>query len=51
MTAPPVPPSPSPDNRIAGDSLATSYASASFAAPYVGTAKSVSVSGNFDQRH
>src|SRR5439155_731910 len=33
------------DNRAAGDSLATSYASASFADPYIGTAKSVLVSG------
>src|SRR6185436_14115496 len=33
------------DDRILGDSLTTSYASASFADPYVGTAKSVSVSG------
>jgi hypothetical protein len=33
------------DNRVAGDSLSTSYSSASFADKYVGTAKSVSVSG------
>src|SRR5262249_38072716 len=33
------------DNRVAGDSLSTSYASASFADPNVGTAKAVSVSG------
>src|SRR5262249_27080330 len=33
------------DNRVAGDSLTTSYTSASFADPYVGSAKSVSVSG------
>jgi hypothetical protein len=33
------------DNRIAGDSLSTSYTTASFADPYVGTAKPVSVSG------
>src|SRR5262249_43785942 len=33
------------DNRLAGDSLTTSYTSASFADPYVGTAKSISVSG------
>jgi hypothetical protein len=33
------------DNRVAGDSLASSYTSASFADPYVGSAKSVSVSG------
>jgi hypothetical protein len=33
------------DNRLAGDSLSTSYASANFANKNVGTAKSVSVSG------
>src|SRR5206468_8241555 len=33
------------DNRVAGDSLTSSYASASFADPYVGAAKPVSVSG------
>src|SRR5262249_7479230 len=33
------------DNRLAGDSLTTSYPSASFANKNVGTAKSVSVSG------
>src|SRR6185503_1551575 len=33
------------DNRVAGDSLTTSYASASFADKNVGTAKTVSVSG------
>src|SRR5262249_45916845 len=33
------------DNRAAGDSLTTSYSSASFADKNVGTAKSVSVSG------
>src|SRR5262249_29808505 len=32
------------DNRLAGDSLTISYASASFADPYVGTNKTVSVS-------
>src|SRR5439155_1695937 len=33
------------DNRVAGDSLSTSYSSASFANKNVGTAKSVSVTG------
>src|SRR6185436_8602134 len=33
------------DNRVAGDSLATSYANASFANKSVGTNKTVSVSG------
>src|SRR5262249_56608844 len=33
------------DNRVAGDVLTSSYTSASFADPYVGTAKPVSVSG------
>src|SRR5262249_14087001 len=33
------------DNRVAGDSLTTSYTSASFANKNVGTAKTVSVSG------
>ncbi len=33
------------DNRVAGDSLSTSYTTASFADKNVGTAKSVSVSG------
>jgi hypothetical protein len=33
------------DNRVSGDSLSRSYTSASFADPYVGTAKPVSVSG------
>src|SRR5207247_7577811 len=33
------------DNRVAGDSLSTSYSSASFADKNVGTAKTVSVSG------
>jgi hypothetical protein len=33
------------DNRVAGDTLSTSYTSASFANKNVGTAKSVSVSG------
>ena len=33
------------DNRVAGDSLTTSYTSASFADKNVGTAKTVSVSG------
>src|SRR5213075_2176275 len=33
------------DNRVAGDSLSTSYASASFADPYVGTVKSIRISG------
>ena len=33
------------DNRVAGDSLSTSYTSASFANKNVGTAKTVSVSG------
>ena len=33
------------DNRLAGDSLSTSYTSASFASKNVGTAKTVSVSG------
>src|SRR6185369_233500 len=33
------------DNRLAGDSLATSYSSAGFASKNVGTAKTVSVSG------
>src|SRR6185369_4601720 len=33
------------DNRLVGDSLATSYSSASFASKNVGTAKTVSVSG------
>src|SRR5262249_277382 len=33
------------DNRVAGASLSTSYTKASFADPYVGTTKSVSVSG------
>src|ERR1051325_4171147 len=33
------------DNRVAGDSLSTSYGSASFADKNVGTAKTVSVSG------
>src|SRR5207245_2741517 len=33
------------DNRVAGDSLTTSYTSASFADKTVGTAKSITVSG------
>ena len=33
------------DNRVSGDSLSTSYTSASFADKSVGTAKTVSVSG------
>src|SRR5439155_4572721 len=33
------------DNRVSGDSLSTSYTSASFADKTVGTAKQVSVSG------
>src|SRR5207245_3338235 len=33
------------DNRVAGDTLSTSYTSASFATKNVGTAKTVSVSG------
>ena len=33
------------DNRVAGDSLSTTYTSASFANKSVGTAKTVSVSG------
>src|SRR5262249_30210685 len=33
------------DNRVAGDSLTTSYTSASFATKSVGTSKAVSVSG------
>src|SRR5206468_1885464 len=33
------------DNRVAGDSLSTSYGSASFANKNVGTAKTVNVSG------
>ena len=33
------------DNRVAGDSLTTSYTTASFANKNVGTAKTVSVSG------
>ena len=33
------------DNRIAGDSLATSYTSASFASKNVGTAKTINVNG------
>src|SRR5204863_6942781 len=33
------------DNRLSGDSLTTSYTSASFATKTVGTAKTVSVSG------
>src|SRR5262249_21748082 len=33
------------DNRVAGDSLTTSFTSANFANPSVGTAKSITVSG------
>ena len=33
------------DNRIAGDSLATSYTSASFASKNVGTAKTINING------
>src|SRR5262249_30016472 len=33
------------DNRVAGDSLTTSYASASFASKNIGTAKTISTSG------
>src|SRR5206468_4268651 len=33
------------DNRVAGDSLSASYTTASFADPYVGTVKSISISG------
>ena len=39
------------DNRLAGDSLTTSYATATFADADVGTAKPVTVSGIAVTRH
>ena len=45
MTAPPRPPSRSPDDRFAGDVFTDSYGTATFTDKNVGTGKAVSVSG------